>query len=575
MTRLPNARAKNLGKYYTPLSLAQPIAKWAIRDRRARFLDPSFGGCSFLIAASDRLRSFGNKWPGRCVYGVDVDEEARSYLLPLFQAGASPDNFLTTDFLRLKPRDIPGAPFDAICGNPPFVRHNMLSKQKVKDAVRALDNTGVTVPNWSSYWVYFLMHSLTFLKRSGRLGMVLPTSFLYTAYSEEVWSYLRKVFRSILVVALEGRVFDGAQETIVLLLAEEFGSPNDVTKTAIAPSISKLANIMEEHMIEFSSRFDRAGKEKPWSRCLVDEEASKIYDRLKSHSHISYLSDWADVKIGAVTGCNAFFTISESQRKNLGISSDFVKPVITRGKQLKGLKFSAKDYESIRDANKPCHLLAIESSARLTRPLAMYVRKGIRNHVSERLKCRIRDPWYSLVDLWKPDAFLNYMTSSFPHVTLNDTEAICTNSVHRVRFNDRVDEDVARCIALASTCSLTQLSVELVGRSYGGGVLKLEPSEARSMILCVPDSSNTISKAFGQIDRELRRGNRETAIAIADNLVLRRQLRLSARDASALRDSWRSLVALRFRRSVLSTSEVMGVDTKQEARHISTSQSRS
>lgn len=67
-----------------------------------------------------------------------------------------------------------------------------------------------------------------------------------------------------------------------------------------------------------------------------------------------------------------------------------------------------------------------------------------------------------------------------------DTARLCANtagvhhlnSVHGVYLRDDVRSFVRELLPLAALNSVTVLGAELVGRSYGGGVLKMEPREA-------------------------------------------------------------------------------------------------
>jgi len=546
---LSSLRAKKLGRYYTPPSLARPLVEWAIRDEKTRFLDPSFGGCSFLVAAAERLRGLGAKVPGRRVYGVDIDKRARDYLTPLYQAGALGSNFLTTDFLALEPGEIPGGPFDTVCGNPPYVRHDLIADRKLETAIDATCGANVTVPRNASYWAYFLIHSIRCLKFGGRMAMILPTSFLYADYANTIWSHIAANFQSIVVAALQERVFYDSEESPVILFADGFGGCSRVAHTAIVERVSELHRLLRRENVGGSTRVNRLQDEKPWNYGVIKKRAARIYGQIKSSDASSCLGDWANVKIGVVTGCNQFFALSESERRKRQLPSVLLSPALIRGADVNGLTFARKDYQSIRKKGRPCYLLAIDSKTTPSKSVAACIRLGVRQHIDRRFKCRIRDPWYSLADLSSCDAFINYMSSSFPHVILNEADVTCTNSIHRVDFNRSVDDEIARAIAVASVSSVTQLSIEMVGRSYGGGVLKLEPSEAKAMLLVLPSSSNTLSKAFHRVNRELRRGNKTAAMASADKVLLKEgDLPLDREKVRILREAWAALVRLRLNR---------------------------
>ena len=60
---------KRLGAFYTPDTLSKLLCDWAIRSPDDTVLEPSFGGCSFLVSSYDRLQELGSKTPAEKVYG--------------------------------------------------------------------------------------------------------------------------------------------------------------------------------------------------------------------------------------------------------------------------------------------------------------------------------------------------------------------------------------------------------------------------------------------------------------------------------------------------------------------------
>ena len=81
--------------------------------------------------------------------------------------------------------------------------------------------------------------------------------------------------------------------------------------------------------------------------------------------------------------------------------------------------------------------------------------------------------------------------------------------------------------------SLTLLSAELVGRCYGGGVLKLEPTEAEALLLPpIPDSAGD---HLPEVDELLRAGNLAAVLDHMDRLLLVDGLGLTSRQVDALR----------------------------------------
>ena len=87
------------------------------------------------------------------VYGVDIDpsciETARDSELLI------EDNCVEADFLAASSGDLPGSPYAAIVGNPPYVRHHWIAGEQRKSAQAVAAESSVPLPGTASLWAYF------------------------------------------------------------------------------------------------------------------------------------------------------------------------------------------------------------------------------------------------------------------------------------------------------------------------------------------------------------------------------------------------------------------------------------
>jgi hypothetical protein len=144
--------------------------------------------------------------------------------------------------------------------------------------------------------------------------------------------------------------------------------------------------------------------------------------------------------------------------------------------------------------------------------------------------------------VWVPDAFLLRQIHDAPRIVRNDAGATCTDTIHRVRVRPGVEAGV---LAAASLSSLTLAFAELRGRSYGGGVLELEPTEAESLPLPPHDGAAAARvPAVEELDGRLRRHGPEAVLDEVDRTLLR-SLGLADGDVALLRGIWRRLAARR------------------------------
>lgn len=145
----------------------------------------------------------------------------------------------------------------------------------------------------------------------------------------------------------------------------------------------------------------------------------------------------------------------------------------------------------------PCLLLRLQANEAIPPAIERYLSSAPANDARETYKCRNREPWYVVPDVVKPDAFLTYMSGEGPALVANGAGCVCTNSVHAVRLSN--GHSVAELQAVWNH-PLARLSCEVEGHPLGGGMLKLEPGEAKRLLL--PHASAQFAKEQLSLLRE-------------------------------------------------------------------------
>jgi adenine-specific DNA-methyltransferase len=149
-----------------------------------------------------------------------------------------------------------------------------------------------------------------------------------------------------------------------------------------------------------------------------------------------------------------------------------------------------------------------------------YLRKGRHAQVNKRYKCRVRRHWYSVpLPKKRPAAFIPYMTGDTPRLIVNESAAWSTNLLHGVTFNSNAPHP--RAVSAAMLSSVTLLSAEVEGRSYGGGVLKLETWESERLLVPTLSSAAaaTLLRLYPKLDALVRGGQRERATRLVDGVL--------------------------------------------------------
>jgi len=151
----------------------------------------------------------------------------------------------------------------------------------------------------------------------------------------------------------------------------------------------------------------------------------------------------------------------------------------------------------------------------------------------------MREPWHVVPGVVIPDAFLTYMSHQVPRLVLNTAGATCSNNLLCVRVDSSKTWEMGGVVTSFYN-SATMLSAERSGRHYGGGVLKLEPSEAGRILLpsLSPAELVSLSPLLEDVDSYLRAGKARDAIALVDDVVLRGFMGLDASEIAVIQDSW-------------------------------------
>ena len=93
--------------------------------------------------------------------------------------------------------------------------------------------------------------------------------------------------------------------------------------------------------------------------------------------------------------------------------------------------------------------------------------------------------------------------------------------------------------------SFTLALCEIVGRSYGGGVLTFEPGEVRKLMIPLVGSSKL---DFELIDRLAKENQIEEILNYTDKILLEEHLNLSHEEVLLLRGVWNRLSNRRIER---------------------------
>jgi len=539
-----SAARKARGAFFTPPELASFVADWAIERGDERVLEPACGEASFLLAAAAVLtaRRGGRRPEPEQLHGVELHEDSKRAAERLmaaagFQARVEVGDFFTTEH---------AASYAACVGNPPYVRF-----QEFAGAARAASRmvalaSDVELTALASSWAAFVVRATQLLETGGRLGLVLPGELLTVNYAAPVRRHLLESYHRVRLVVFEERVFPGVTEEIVLLLAEGKGEgPAQQLELHHAVNATDLKRADQLEWISSPVHEDR------WTSALVDADVLANYMAVATGDGWTNLLAWGDPTLGMVTGNNKWFLLTEAQRRELKLQEgrDVLRMAPPGSKHLKGLGFPVADWEARRATGEQVWLFRPGEAP--SAPARARILDGEAEGANDRYKCRIRKVWWQTPFVPAPHMFITYMNHEAPRLVWNEAELRHVNSVHGLRLTTGIEVTTGRLLPLAALNSLTLLGAELVGRAYGGGMLKLEPKEADRLPVPTPAAVERMRPALEAItsagaDARLRDGDLWGVVAEVDAVVLadldadRRELLERGRRALARRREARS-----------------------------------
>ena len=303
--------------------------------------------------------------------------------------------------------------------------------------------------------------------------------------------YLAGNFGTVQVVAIREKVFPRLSEDCWLLFADNAGCRTDNIRLSkierfVPGAIPPRAS--EEIGID-AWRAGWRGRLRPF---LLPSRVRNLYERLSTDPGAIRLGQIAQVGIGYVSGANDFFHLRPSEAERRGIPDEFLVPSIRNSRYVTGAVIDDVDIERWIARDEPVFLLRIPPRAEVPDAVRAYLDTAEGRHARAAYKCRNRTPWYTVPDVRHPGFVLTYMSGKSPALAVNRGRCTCTNALLAVDLRSGLFDGNGAVsgerLSTAWGSAAGRLSCELEGHPLGGGMLKLEPGEARHVLL-MPDQA--------------------------------------------------------------------------------------
>ncbi|MCY3729274.1 MAG: N-6 DNA methylase [Nitrospira sp.] len=528
-----NESAQKLrGGYYTSLDLANYLSKWVAETHPKSILEPSCGNGIFLEA----LSPFVTK--GTSITAIELEhQEALQASEKIRGLNKLSANILCADFLEwYLDEDQNHDPFDAVVGNPPFIRYQYLTKQEQDFSERIFKRHHLPFTKHTNAWVPFVIASLSLLRPGGRMAMVLPAEILHVLHAQALRYFLGQHCKRIIIIDPEEIWFEGTLQGAILFLAEK---KRDVKEHTVGLGIiqtigNAFLDTSPSDYFEKTNFVNGKTVEGKWTRALLTRKELEVFDGIASTPSVHRFSDIANVDVGLVTGANKFFLVDDDTVKKHGLV-EWSHPMFGRSEHCPGILYDDKQHQENARLGLPSNFLwfDVDDATELPENVLEYIRFGERENLHTRYKCRIRKPWFKVPSVYSTPIGMLKRAHDMPRLIYNDVEAYTTDTAYRITPHKVHAKKFVYCFIN----SLTALSSELEGRHYGGGVLELVPSEIECLYVPLPNRTQISIKS---LDNMIRNAQAKDVLICQDNKILR-ELGLSSNEMACIRDSWDKL----------------------------------
>jgi adenine-specific DNA methylase len=524
------------GGYYTPLPVAKFLARWVAQSNTKTILEPSCGDGAFIEALSQVQTNHIS------LTGVELLKEeankAKELIGPPFDSGSK---IINVDFLEwVLDEDNSKKRFDGILGNPPYIRYQYLKDNDQALTAKIFAKHGLKFTKHTNLWVPFVISSINLLKPGSRLAMVVPSELLHVLHAQPLRQYLFSTCEKILLIDPNELLFEDALQGTVLLMLEKKKNDTDLSFLGISSMANNdFLNTDPQTYFDNTRYVSSSSLEGKWMKALLSPKELVAYDKLTASPYVKRFKDIASVDVGIVTGANKFFLVNNETVDKYKLS-EYAQPMFGRSEHSPGIIYDERQHTSNSEMGLPVNFLNFGNTAfdDFTPTIRKYINEGEDQNLHLRYKCRIRKPWYKVPSIYATEIGMLKRSHNYPRLILNQARALTTDTAYRIRPVEGIN---AKILVYNFINSLTALSAEMEGRSYGGGVLEMVPSEIEKVLIPLPDGSAPSLKAIGVLDAKIReRKNIDELMLTQDSIIFKNHPQL-ANDLITIHTAWKKI----------------------------------
>lgn len=435
--------------------------------------------------------------------------------------------------------------YDVAVGNPPFVRYQFVPTPDKEASEELAGRLSIPHKGVSNLWIPVLLASLMRVSPGGAVAFIVPAECFTGVSASVVRTWLIRHMKNLRFDLFPPGSFPGVLQEVVVLSGQRRCIPNEGTTELRVCEHSRGGVRTWMHTAESGHT---------WTRYLLTPEHLDAVAQATALEDVSRLGVIARFEVAAVTGANEYFSVDRKTLEEYELAP-WAEPLLPRARHAPGLVFTRADYRAAVDNGANTYLLNFDANRprpeQRSSPRS-YIEIGEKAGIPLRYKCRIREPWYRVPWIRPGQLMLSKRCHRYPRVILNKAKVVTTDTIYRGSLLPGRERRVDDFVAVFHN-SLTALSAEIEGRSFGGGVLELVPSEVARLLIPLPVG---FGEELDRLDGLLRTSRYpETSDALIDETDLLLAKRLNGLDSfcmERIRDARLGLLRRRLDRNAAS-----------------------
>jgi len=401
--------------------------------------------------------------------------------------------------------------FDVAVGNPPFVRYQFVADDDLPSIRRLGERLNLEFAGVSNLWIPVLAGALSRLRLGGLAAVIVPSELFTGVSAGVIREWLVTNFEGISIDLFAPGSFPGALQEVIVLSCRRAA-----TARAVRPI--QFVDHGPGGQREQTWRHQVPAARHNWTRYLLEPAEISALEDASMLSDVWRLGDVARIEVSTVTGANGFFSVTSSERAEFDLGP-WAIAMLPRIRHASGLRYTRADHR--RDASSGVRSWLLDFALDRPAPMGLagpraYLSSGEARGLNTRYKTSIREPWYRVPVVPPGTLLMSKRAHRYHRLVLNQAGVVTTDTIYRGTMHRRFHRRASELVAGFHN-SLTLLTAELEGRSFGGGVLELVPSEISR--LRVPMRA-ALARRLAEIDRLVRNSeDEEMLVTVTDDAL--------------------------------------------------------